>query len=477
MINKIVKYFNNIIPMSKSFIKENNIKTNIRNSKISLNDAVYYKSKYVFSDITDTFQSITANINYDKIETNKKSKIFTRTGIYKNEAKLPVEFYKNIFEKTKVFFYKNFNLKCSFIAIDGVYYNTNFLHNGTAETSMSLGLFDINNSTPIDIHFTGIGKKNNECLSLEKYISENLSKFKNKIIICDRAYHCYRFFNFLDNNNIKFIIRLRHKENLKKPTKYAKHYDDYNNIVTNKNIRIIKRTDNIKKLAVENNDTVKQIISDSTIKIISNLNIKEFSDDNIFNLYKNRWTIEEFYKQLKHNFKFQIMKEYNDKSYLKNIYLKLTFLLLKNILIETYKSENNNKIKKTIINKNKNEQLDVKIKFNENIILKGIKDILLKDIFYEKLSSYKILNFMTNYFKLYSNKVNRSFERKSKIPFTKWYVKKYHDVFKAKSKDLTILIKITDNDEVKNKLKLEIKTMNKNLNKLKKNLKEKVVGA
>lgn len=75
------------------------------------------------------------------------------------------------------------------------------------------------------------------------------------------------------------------------------------------------------------------------------------------------------------------MKEYNDKSYLKNIYLQLTFLLLKNILIETYKSENNNKIKKTIINKNKNEQLDIKIKFNENVILKGIKDILLKDIF------------------------------------------------------------------------------------------------
>jgi hypothetical protein len=56
-------------------------------------------------------------------------------------------------------FIKNINLKCSFIAIDGVYCNTNFLHNGTAETSMSLGLFDINNSTPKDIHFTGIGKK------------------------------------------------------------------------------------------------------------------------------------------------------------------------------------------------------------------------------------------------------------------------------------------------------------------------------
>ena len=83
------------------------------------------------------------------------------------------------------------------------------------------------------------------------------------------------------------------------------------------------------------------------------MNTKEHNNDDIFNLYKNRWSIEEFYKQLKHNFKFQIMKEYNDKSYLKNIYLQLTFLLLKNILIETYKSENNNKIKKTFIDKNK----------------------------------------------------------------------------------------------------------------------------
>ena len=45
---------------------------------------------------------------------------------------------------------------------------------------------------------------------------------------------------------------------------------------------------------------------------------------------------------------------------------------------------------------------------------------------------------MTNYFKLYSNKVNKSFERKTKISFTKMVRKKYHDVFKAKSKDLAI---------------------------------------
>jgi len=348
MINKIVKYFNNIIPMSKTFIKDNNIKTNIRNSKISLNDTLYYKSKYVFSDKTDTFQSITANINYDKFESNKKSKKFTRTGIYKNEARLPVEFYKNIFQKTKDFFYNKFNVNSTFIAIDGVYCNTNFFHNGNIETSMSLGFFDINNSSPIDLHFTGVGKKNNECLILEKYINENLNSFKNKIIICDRAYFCYRFFNFLHNKNIKFIIRMRHKEISKNPPKYSSHYDDFINVTTNKNIRIIKRTDNIKKLAVENNDTVKQIISNSTIKIITNLDIKNYRDDDIINLYKNRWSIEEFYKQLKHNFKFQTMKEHSDKSYSKNIYLQLTFIMLKNILIEAYKSENKTILKKKL---------------------------------------------------------------------------------------------------------------------------------
>jgi len=473
MINKIVKYFNNIIPMSKTFIKDNNIKTNIRNSKISLNDTIYYKSKYVFSDKTDTFQSITANINYDKFELNKKSKKFTRTGIYKNEARLPVEFYKNIFQKTKDFFYNKFNVNVNstFIAIDGVYCNTNFFHNGNIETSMSLGFFDINNSSPIDLHFTGVGKKNNECLILEKYINENLNSFKNKIIICDRAYFCYRFFNFLHNKNIKFIIRMRHKEISKNPPKYSSHYDDFINVTTNKNIRIIKRTDNIKKLAVENNDTVKQIISNSTIKIITNLDIKNYCDDDIINLYKNRWSIEEFYKQLKHNFKFQTMKEHSDKSYSKNIYLQLTFIMLKNILIEAYKSENKTILKKKIINKNKDEHSDIKVKFNENSILKGIKDVLLRDIFYEKINSNKILNFMTSYFELYSNKINRTFERKSKIPFTKWYVKKYHDVFKAKTKDLAILIKIKNNKEEKNKIKLEIKNLNKNLIKLKNKIK------
>ena len=115
-----------------------------------------------------------------------------------------------------------------------------------------------------------------------------------------------------------------------------------------------------------------------------------------------------------------------------------------------------------------------KFKFNENSILTGIKDVLLRNILYENLTENKVKHFMKCYFQLYGNKLNRSFERKSKIPFTKWYVKKYHDVFKAKTKELTSLINIKDeqNDEIKNKLKEQIKETNKNLKNLKKEIKK-----
>ena len=145
--------------MSKKYISENNIKSNIRNSKISLNDTVYYRAKYVFADVNNTFQSITSNINKTNLDINKKHKIFTRTAIYKKEKILPAKFYENIFSKTKAFYDTHFNNKNYFIAIDGVYSNTNVLHNGKIETSMSLGFFDIDNGLPLDIHFTGVGKK------------------------------------------------------------------------------------------------------------------------------------------------------------------------------------------------------------------------------------------------------------------------------------------------------------------------------
>ena len=53
----------------------------------------------------------------------------------------------------------------------------------------------------------------------------------------------------------------------------------------------------------------------------------------------------------------------------------------------------------------------------------GIKDVLLRDIVYQKLNKSKIKVFLDSYIVIHYNKENRHFERKSKRPFSKWYVK------------------------------------------------------
>ena len=299
MLSKINDFFNDFSRFPEIYLKQNNIKFIERKSKISLNDAIMYRFRYIFEDTSNTFQSITSYINFNNALTNAKHKFFTKTAIYKKEKKIPVELYKDIFNKTKNFHDELCNSNNSIIVIDGVYSNTNLNQNGKVETAMNLGFYDNVNCVPIDIHFTGEGKKNNECLSLKDYISNHLDQFKGKLIICDRAYYCYEFFNFLVDNNINFIIRLRDKADETVPNKYAKHYKDYIKIKNNSQIRIITKIFETEKKAVDDNNSINTIKKETIVKLITNLNKENYNDDKILDLYRSRWDIEEFFKQLK----------------------------------------------------------------------------------------------------------------------------------------------------------------------------------
>ena len=334
VLSKINKFFDEFSKFPKEYLKENNIHFIERKSKINLNDVVFYRFRYIFEDKSNTFQSITSFINCNNATKNKKHKHFTRTAIYKKEKKIPVYLYKEIFIKTKKFYDELFGFDNSIIIIDGVYSNTNLNQNGKVETAMNLGFYDNSNCVPIDIHFTGEGKKNNECLSLKEYIINNIDQFKGKLIICDRAYYCYEFFNFLIENNINFIIRLRDKADESVPNKNAKHYKDYMKIKNNNTIRIITKKFETKKKAVDDADNITVIQKETIVKLITNLNKENFNDDKVFDLYKSRWDIEEFYKQLKHNFKFQNMQEHKKECYKKNIYAELTLMIIKQLLLK-----------------------------------------------------------------------------------------------------------------------------------------------
>ena len=84
-----------------------------------------------------------------------------------------------------------------------------------------MGYYDIINNIPIDFTFNGEKNKNNEIKELKKWIDNN--KINNITIVADRAYFSYELYIFLEENNIKYIIRIKEnaeiKTNIKKTNK------------------------------------------------------------------------------------------------------------------------------------------------------------------------------------------------------------------------------------------------------------------
>jgi len=466
-IHSFVKMLNNFTNDTKKIMKQKNIKSRERTNKLS--DAIYYRFKYSGSDKSLTKENILSHISYENILNDPKSHKIDRTSMFKKEKNIPVDVYKNLFHVANSFLQKKNQIDDNIIAIDGVYSNTNIKHDGFCETSMSLGVFRINSGVPYDIHFTGVGKKNNEVICLKEYISKNINYFKGKTIICDRAYFCYSFFNFLIENKIKFIIRIRNECNLITGTatnKKSKHYNDFIKIKENKDVRLIKNKSNITKILTETSSDSKQTTTINTVYILTNVE-KDIDDINILNMYTSRWDIEEFFKQIKKNYKFQYFDEHFDDAYKKNIYSSLTLITIKQIMIDFYNKFHRNELTTKIISNNKNgEKISLTKYVNENSILSGIHNILLSKIF-KQCVSYEIMDaFLKSYLNVSQNSNDRSFERKSKRPFTKWYVKKYHELYKLKTEKIALDIKNIDKnndtaDKIIKKYKKEKKCLTK----------------
>lgn len=138
----------------------------------------------------------------------------------------------------------------------------------------------------------------------------------------------------------------------------------------------------------------------------------------------------------------------NEKIIYSNLIITYIANILENIYIKT-KKINNIKIKK---NKDKKECVT---KINKNNLINGIYNKLLKDIIYGKLEENNIKIFMDTYIILIKNEKDRHFKRISLVPFTKWYVKKYHE----NCKNEKIIKAIEDNkvNELNKNLKMKSK--------------------
>jgi len=467
--------FLNIENDIKNFIyKIYKIKT--RKSKVSFIDTFIYATLY-----TQINKTKTDVINELNLITNN-NEIFNRTTLYEKEIKIPLEFYVDIFNKITKLYNDNFNddeFK-KLVAIDGTYNNTNVYNiKGFLETSLNMGFLDVINEIPLDLTFYGIKNKNNELKVLIEYINNNIDKFKNVIIILDRAYCSYNFINFLNKKNINYVCRFRN------------NCSNLNKVV--KNIRIVNFI-NYYYESVNNNDIDHYLINNKKFKsvkvkikddynLITNLKKELYTDDKIKEIYHKRWDIEVFFKILKNNFKFENLRitnadQLNNPYNIHNVKILIVYTLSKlfekiyqkvnniktegTIVKRKYKNKKNKKIdspyqnknnktknkdvnkEKTIINKdisnntkiqfNKNTNLNDNIKKEENIkcVLKSNKSLIIKavyglitDIFKSELTELKLkktLNIFVKYSKV-DTTINK--KRTCKTPFKKWYIKGY----------------------------------------------------
>jgi len=389
------------------------IKIRNRKNGIQLNDLFYYR--FLYSQNNMTKEHIVSKIN------DKNGTHLTRQAYESKENNIPIQIYKNILCKIVRYYNNNYVNKddIKLIGIDGTYNNDMFMNE-----NLNMGFYDITSGIPIDIKLCGKENKNREVYCSTNYINANIDIFKNNIIVADRAYFTYEFMNFLINNDIKFIIRARGEAKNLNPNNVLKHnmknYDTVLNVKNN--IKIIKYDSTLDKTIYTS--TNKKNTTKHTLKIKNNciiitnlLDGNTYTDEKIMNLYRSRWDIEVFFKYIKSNYKFQHIKEKSQTNIHKMYICELIITYIAKIIEKYYEH------KYSI----KNPKKGITYKINYTNLIYGIFDSILCNILNDKLTE-KTLNILCkSYIKIIQNKVNRSHPRTSKTPFSKWYIKGYHN--------------------------------------------------
>ena len=396
---------NTFTEILKIFAKYNDVKfintfnkKQLRQRKIPINDILLSQFKY--SQIYKTKTEIISEIkNTNDIDISDQA-------IHKKINNIDCLLYEKIWNEIFNLSEKNKD-KIKLIAIDGT-----FSRNNKHEVITNLGVYDITNKIPIYLDYSK--KRNNEVKEAIKIIEKNPEQFKNSIIVCDRGYFSHNFFDFLIRHKITFIIRVKGNYSKIDPNiKISKTSKDYNLIMNiRKHTKIIKGNIEHEKIIKAINKKTKTFDNICKIKIKDTYsfitNLTDINNNDIIKIYNKRWSIETFFMLLKSNFKFSKMNEINETSHMKIYYCNLIILYLEyfieNYLKHTFK-------KYTSINKTN--------------LIKGIFDILLKEIINNTLSEDILYHFCKSYIKKLYNKSNRSFPRVSKTPFKKWYIKGY----------------------------------------------------
>lgn len=421
-INIVYKYVNQLSLFVRNILNENNHLYVSRKRKTDIFDAFSFRILNVLNNESE--QSIISYIN------NFKNKNITKKAYVDRDNQINLQFYEYFIKQLSSFNNCGDNnselFNYNVLSVDGtdIHLNQNFFFakynypkntNGKCVMPLVTGIYNITKKSPV---YLELEKHLNERKSFLEFIkkSNNIKEIKDTdIFIFDRGYYSKDFIDELNKLNIKYIIRSN-------PTKLLSAGLDDKQFIengTNDAIIIIEKQD-IRILRYK--------IAGSTYILTTNLiNKDKYTLDVLKELYKSRWCIEEYFKFIKRETKFDNMQQKSDntvhKMRLAIIIFTQIFSLLCNIFTKLF--------------------IDSQITFNKTLALKGIikNQLLLKMIYNKRITREYIFKFCKNYIIPYKIQKNRYYPRKSNNPNKKWYLKsnlgKLHNIKKQEQQKKT----------------------------------------
>lgn len=383
-----------------NFITNENYNYIKRNRKLDLHDIFLYK--LLSNQPGKNTISSTNTLN------EFRKSCISRQAYDKKSNIIDIHFYDKLLKEVNNFINTNFIIENhtnniinhQIYAIDGTFNNLKGnIKNATIKknkngsiTAESMGIFNITYNMPYHII---MNEHHNERKSLIDYINDpnNLIN-KGSIIVMDRGYCGKEIYNKLSENNLYFICRIKKNDSL----------------ITNNNDNII----DINEKYIKQVRIINYKCKNNDYYIATNLIDKnKYPIKMIADIYHKRWNIEDFFRYLKKNNKYDKMDDIKFESIKKNIYSQL--ILSKIVyLFSNYFSRN----------------LPTNKKVNATSLTTGIYDSFIINFIYcskyvKKFSKNYIDLFIAIYINIIDTDKGKDLTnpRISKTPNTKWYIK------------------------------------------------------